>query len=373
MSAGNKIKVCHVSTVHDRYDDRILLKECASLADAGYEVFFVVQAPAPEMAGKVQIVPLRSFESRISRVLFAPWIAFFTSLKTKAKVYHFHDPELIVLAPWYRIFGKKVIFDSHEDVPRQILSKNWISNMFVRKCVAAAYGLVEWWCILFCNKVISVTPEIVARFPRRKQVLVRNFPVLALAGMNEKPPVEKTKPVVIYAGGLSRIRGIKETIQAIESIDGKAELWLLGKWSDENYFEECKAEAGWKHTRYFGNMKPEEVYAYYHLADIGIALLYPEENYLKSLPVKAFEYMACGLPIIMSDFPYWQKNFQEGAIFVNPFNYTDISKAVLTLLSDNEKRMAMGAAGKKAAFEKFSWQQESQALINAYKELTGVH
>ena len=370
---SQKISICHVSTVHDRYDDRILLKECASLAAAGYNVYFVVQAPAPEMIGKVHIVPLREFKSRIVRVLFAPIIAFFKSLGTGSNVFHFHDPELIVLAPWYRLLGKKVIFDSHEDVPRQILSKGWIKSMFIRKCVAGIYALIENFCILFCNKVISVTPEIVARFPAKKQVLIRNFPVLSLALEGKKPLVEKTKPVIIYAGGLSKIRGIKETVCAMDTLGGEAELWLLGKWSGDEYLNECKAEAGWKYVKYFGNIKPEEVYGYYHFADIGIALLYPEENYLKSLPVKAFEYMACGLPIIMSDFEYWKKNFTEGAIFVNPFNPGEISQAIHTLLSDKTKREAMGNAGKKIAFEKFSWQQESLILINAYKELTGVH
>jgi len=371
MTGTKKIKVCHVSTVHDRFDDRIFLKECVSLAKAGYEVFFVVQSPEAVTVEDVHIVPVRSFKNRVARILFAPCAAFFKSLSTKASVYHFHDPELIVLAPWYRLLGKKVIFDSHEDVPRQIYSKTWIKSTFIRRMVSGIYGFVEKCAVLFCNAVISVTPEIVARFPEKKRALVRNFPVLRLAENAQPANEEKKTKVAIYAGGLSHIRGIRETIRAVDTLQGKVELWLLGKWSSEDYLAECRSELGWKYVRYLGNKKPDEVYAYYHLADLGVTLLYPEENYLKSLPVKAFEYMACGLPIIMSDFPYWKQNFPEGAIFVNPFDPVEISNAIRRLVEDEAARKAAGEAGKKMAFENYSWEKESETLIQLYSKLTG--
>ena len=46
------IKVCHMTTVHDRYDSRILKKECVSLANAGYDVTLLVADNLPDESFK---------------------------------------------------------------------------------------------------------------------------------------------------------------------------------------------------------------------------------------------------------------------------------------------------------------------------------
>ncbi|HTF05782.1 MAG TPA: glycosyltransferase [Bacteroidia bacterium] len=368
MSETRKIKVCHISTAHEADDDRIFLKECVSLAEAGYEVYYVVQSEKKEIKSGVHIVPLKRRKGRFSRMYFGVWSAYFHALKTGSTVFHFHDPELLRLAFWFRFFGKKVIFDSHEDVPRQILSKKWVGALWIRRIVSSMYSLYEWWFVLFCHRVVSVTPEITDRFPLKKRVLVRNFPILSLAKSVDRSG--RTKLQAIYAGGLSRIRGIKETIRAIAQLEGRITLTLLGKWNDDDYRSECESEPGWMYTHYAGSVSPDQVFDYYADADIGIALLYPEENYLKSLPVKAFEYMASGIPLIMSDFPYWKANFNEGVIFVNPLDENEIRKAIDRLSTDEKLRLQMGEEGKRSAFGKYSWQKESETLIHAYQELT---
>src|SRR5947199_4372405 len=55
----------------------------------------------------------------------------------------------------FRSCGKKVIFDSHEDVPQQIHSKTWIKSSVVRRTISGVYSLVEKCSVLFCNTVIA--------------------------------------------------------------------------------------------------------------------------------------------------------------------------------------------------------------------------
>jgi len=97
---------------------------------------------------------------------------------------------------------------------------------------------------------------------------------------------KKNKPVIIYAGGLTKIRGIKEIVQAMEYISDDAELWPLGEWENEKFKEECKKLKGWKHTKYLGFKKLEEVYRLMKMADIGVFLIYPEKRHKMGLLLK---------------------------------------------------------------------------------------
>ncbi|MBA7707074.1 hypothetical protein ES703_115939 [subsurface metagenome] len=114
---------------------------------------------------------------------------------------------------------------------------------------------------------------------------------------------------------MSRIRGIKEIIKAMEFIGDKAELWLLGKWENKEFERKCEELKGWQYTKYLGLLPLSKVYRYTKAADVGISILYPTENYVTSLPIKAFEYMACNLPMVMSNFPYWRRIFEKCTLF----------------------------------------------------------
>ena len=69
-------------------------------------------------------------------------------LKAKAldcDVYHFHDPELLPYGIKLKKAGKKVIFDSHEDVSAQIKDKPWIPKI-IRGLVSSIYKAYETHC-----------------------------------------------------------------------------------------------------------------------------------------------------------------------------------------------------------------------------------
>ncbi len=366
MSSERKIKVCHVSTVHESDDARIFLKECVSLSEFGYEVFFVIKNPKKEVLQNVQIIPLTKWNNRFFRMLFGIVEAFFKSIKTHSSVYHLHDPELLLIAPWYKLMGKKVIFDCHEHVAAQIETKTWIGPFFLRKMVAGSYNFAQTILVLFCDAVVVVTPEMMPLFPEKKVVLVRNFPHYKLAG-NEKG-VRNEIPIMIYAGGLSEIRGIKEMLEAIGLLNGKVKLKLMGGWESEKFQAECEKTSGWQYTEYIGYVTMEEVHQHYMQCDAGLLLFLPVKNHLESMPIKSFEYMISGLPIIMSDFPYWRKHFGGAAIFVNPLDIHAIAGAITKLISDSELKKQLSETGLELSKSR-TWKNEAETLFALYKKL----
>jgi len=189
------------------------------------------------------------------------------------------------------------------------------------------------------------------------------LPILEL--IDKVVPVQKRKdkPIVIYAGWLTKIRGTRELIQAMETVGDRAELWLLGKWESEEFRKECAALAGWKYTRYLGFVPLNEIYGYMKSAYIGISLLYPIKYYLTSLPVKAYEYMACSLPMVMSNFSYWQEVFGDFALFANPCDPEEIAAKILFLLDNPDKAKQLGKSGRQLIEQKCNWEIESKKLI----------
>ncbi len=361
------VKVCHISTAHPPFDVRIFHKECVSLAKAGFDVSLVVTHDKEEVVDGVKIIPLPKSKGRLHRMFIKTHFAFYRSLKTKSKIFHFHDPELIGLGILLKILGKKVIYDSHENVSSQIESKKWLGNSLSRKIVKSGFRGIEKLGIWFFDSVISVTPEIVDFLSPKKGLLLRNYPITTLISEARVQEYESDKPILIYVGGLTRIRGIKELCEAVTMTNNKTELWLVGPWESAEFQTECME--GGEHIKYWGFKPLAEVYPLIKKADIGFVTLYPEKNYLNSLPIKAFEYMACSKPMIMSDISYWENTFSGSALFVNPKLPSEIAKKIDELVDDKHFAQQLGKHGKVEVDTNFSWEAESQKLVNLYQSI----
>jgi glycosyltransferase involved in cell wall biosynthesis len=363
-----------MTSVHPPFDIRVFYKMCKSLADARYDVVLIAMIPETAVKEGVRIVPFPMYKNRVKRLLFSPFKMFSMALKEKAAVYHFHDPELLVTAFLLKLSGKKVIYDVHEDYSREINDKYWIKSRFVRKAVSLVYRFIEWTLArFFITRVIAVTTDIAAKFPRKKTVMVRNFVdvemINAAPAKSEKESEKKEKPVIIHVGGLSPAKGIREAVQAVGLLAGRAELRLLGKWGEPGYEEECKSLDGWKYTSYIGSLEPREVYSYLKTADIGLSTQYPVGNFLTALPLKFFEYMACSLPMVISDFPFWREMFGQCSLFADPFKPEQIAERLRYLLDNRQKARELGRQGYRLVAEKYNWNREQKELLALYERL----
>lgn len=361
-------RVCHISTVHSSDDDRIFFKECKTLTE-NYDVYFIVTNRKFETIDNVHIIPLPYNTSRVYRFFVKQYAAFWKAVKVKADIYHFHDPELIFIGVLLKLFGKKVIYDVHEDVPLQILSKEWLGSLKFRKAISGIFNFIEKGLSKHFDGVITVTSGIKKKFSCKRTVVVRNLPIKSL--IDKVSPVDrvKEKPVVIYVGGLTKIRGIQELVDVAGRLNGHVELWLLGKWESDDFKNLCEQTKGWEYTKYFGFMPMDEVYQFLKKADIGCCTLYETGNHLNSLPVKAYEYMTCSLPIIMSKFPLWIENFKDCSLFVDPLNIDEIKEGIIRLLNDKCLRETLIENGRMLIESKYTWESESKRLIDLYEDI----
>jgi glycosyltransferase involved in cell wall biosynthesis len=151
-----------------------------------------------------------------------------------------------------------------------------------------------------------------------------------------------------------------------------ARLVLAGPMSDASSLPtQLAACHGWDRAEYVGWQTRPQVARRLDAARAGLLVLHPTANYLLSYPLKAFEYMAAGLPMIVSDFPLWRELFDDVgcAIFVDPLDPDAVAKAMTWILKNSAEAERMGAKGRVAARARFNWQAEAPKLLSLYDTL----
>lgn len=355
-------KICHFTSAHEALDDRIFLKECVSLRKAGYDVYIVAKGDDSIRDG-VTIKGCGFSKNKLQRLFFFAKHVYKIAKSLDCDVYHFHDPELLPYGIKLKKLGKKVIFDSHEDVPAQILDKEWIPSLF-RKIVSKLYKKYESKAVRMLDAVVVATPHIAEQFEDRtgKIVVIHNYPKLDDIVFHEKT-FEQRERIACYAGGINELRGEKVMLDSMKNVD--ATLILAGD-HDKSTFEN-----GIGKVIYTGKLNRKEVNELYGKARLGLVILLPAHNYVESLPIKMFEYMAAGLPFVASDFPLWKKIVEENncGICVNPRDTNAVSEGCRFLLENPEKGQEMGRKGRELVMKKYNWNVEEEKLLEFYKNL----
>jgi glycosyltransferase involved in cell wall biosynthesis len=362
------LRVCQITTGHDIDDHRILGKECASLSAAGYDVTLVAPAPPGTVRPGVRVVPLAAPPaSRARRMVARPLAAYRAAREADADVYHFHDPDFLPQALRLARQGRRVVYDAHEDLPKQILAKAWVTPI-LRRPASWTAGHLELAVASRLAAVVGSVPPIVERFRGRAQrvALVANFPRLDEITPGPFAARERT---ACYVGDLSRVRGLVELVDAMEHVDG--ELELAGRFDSTFAPSELEARPGWARVRYHGRVGRAEVAALLRRAGVGVLPLRRSPNHAISWPVKLFEYMAAGLPVVATDVEPWNAIIAQHrcGLCVPLDDPRALAAGITQVLDDPDEARAMGERGRAAAVERYSWESQETALLGLYAEL----
>jgi len=364
-------RVAHVTSVHRWDDHRILHKECRSLAAHGYDVHLVCAGSEPAQLDveQVRITRVQRRGGRLYRMLRLGPQLLRVALREQPEIVHIHDSELLVWALLLRRAPTRLVYDVHEDLPAQILSKHWIAQP-LRPFVSRCAGVVERFAARRADAVVLAEPPMLRRQLSRHAVTVQNFPEITTF-RGATPPADP--PYLIYVGGVSLVRGAEEMLDAIEDLGSRTgmRLHIAGPMQPASLGSELMAHPGWQFVEWSEWLNREEIARELAGALAGLVVLHPEPNYIEAYPVKMFEYMAASIPVIASDFPLWRRIIEECScgILVNPLSVAETVAAVDGLLEDSGLRSRLGVSGRACVESRYSWEAQFDGLRALYGEL----
>lgn len=376
MVSGTMSKIAHLTSVHRSDDMRIWRKECQTLAAAGYETLLIAPAAQDEMAGGVQIRALPSANGGADRMRHrltkTNWQLLRLARKERCALYHLHDPELIPIGLLLKLSGYRVVYDVHEDYPKQIHDLKQLP-LWIRELMSRLARAIERWGARCFDGIITATPAIARNFPLGKTTVVQNFPLLHELQSPSSIPFEQRPPWIAYVGGISKIRGIEQVVQAMGRLKANLDtrLKLAGEYSPPHLRDTLQTLPGWQHIDSLGWQSREEVKSLFSHSRAGIVTFHPEQNHLEAQPNKLFEYMSAGIPVIASDFPLWREIVEgnQCGLLVDPLNPETVADAIDWVMNHPSEAQRMGENGRKAVQERYNWERESAQLLEFYRSI----
>jgi glycosyltransferase involved in cell wall biosynthesis len=175
--------------------------------------------------------------------------------------------------------------------------------------------------------------------------------------------------IVMYVGSFARWKGVATLCRAwctIRTQYPDTMLVLVGGTVGElQFFSECAGISEDKRVRVIAHVSPEHVPQYLHASDILVLPNEPvsEEAIHYTSPIKMFEYMASGRPIVASDLPSIREVLSpEIAILVRAGDPDALAQGIITVLEHSEvgEALALEASRKVSQFD---WTSRARSIL----------
>ncbi len=375
--------------------DRRVWQEASTLKKSGYEVSIICpvgkgyEARYEEIDGiHIYRHPL-PFEAEgalgylleYSTALFWEFILTWRVLLTRGfdVIHACNPPDLIfIVAIFFKLFGKKFVFDHHDINPELYEAKFKKKDFFYRLML-----LFERLTYRSADVSIATNESYKKIAIQRggmdsdKVFVVRSGP--SLERLKQTPPVERLKCgkkfLVGYVGVMGKQEGIDYLLQSIQHIVytiGRHDIHfgLVGGGTEiENLKKMASDLKVTDYVSFTGRVPDQELLDMLNTADVCVNPDVANEMNDKSTMNKIMEYMALGKPIVQFDLTEGRVSAQKASLYAKNNDYVDLANKIIQLVDNPELRSEMGLYGKKRVLEDLEWRHEVPKLLAAYEAI----
>ena len=373
-------KIAILTSGHNPFDERLFYKLAQSLKNNDFDTAIFTSTQNINES-KHEII-LKGFASE--------------NLNKRGKINKFRDlliefkPDVVICAEILPILAAykykkelnkicKIIYDLTEWYPESYKSK------LPAPVYYALYPLLyffQYYSIQKVDGIIYGEERKIKRFnfiaPTKKKILISYYPLLKYFDYS-CPPFDEKELTVCFTGLLKEDRGISRFINIAEKIsdaypDINLKVKLIGRFTKPELKDKILKKIMLKE-----NCRLEVVdwLPYYEISnslkDVDICFDLRENNFIynNSLPIKLFEYMACGKPVVYSDIPAIKDLLQDDEIgyFVNPNDEIEIIEKVGRYINDKTTLERHSQKGRELVEQFYNWEMIEKNLINFIKEI----
>ena len=309
-------------------------------------------------------------------------ISVFIFLRHGFDVIHTHNPPdtLVLIAAFYKLFGKRFVYDHHDLAPEMYYAR------FGGSGNPLVYRVLVWFEKLSCrladhiittNQSYRTIEMQRGQAPGERITIVRNGPDLShLRLVAPDPDMRRLcETTLCYVGDMGFHDGLDCLLRSLQHLAfdlkrGDFFCVLVGDgdaWSDMKSLSEQLGLS--EFVSFTGRVAHDEVPRYLSAADICVAPE-PSNTYNdRSTVIKMMEYMALGKPIVAFDLPEHRFTAQEAALYATPNDELDFARQIAALMDDPQRCQQMGQLGRARVEMELAWSYQAERLIEAYETL----
>jgi glycosyltransferase involved in cell wall biosynthesis len=378
MNVGAKLpsrpRVVQVTIGHPPDDGRVRAKIGRSLVRGGFESHILCPGgiAGPDTDGVV-LHPHSISESRVERVRRHKQLAR-AAAALQPDVIHVHEP--IMLGAIVRSRGSaKVVWDVHEDYELELSTREWIPKPF-RRLVWRLWDYRERRLLSKVDLVLVATPPLADRYqPLHPNVeVVPNLTEIEVYAGDH----EWAKPHAVFTGSIFESRGLMQVIEALGKLHDEGldvPMTIAGPMEshdlEKRILHAIEKRGLADSIKYVGILPRDEVIELCRNATIGVVAHLPESQGEVAWPVKMFEYMACGLPLIYTTLGAMVQlaDEHEIGIAVEPFDIDALTNAFRALATDPGRSAHLSSVGRSLNSNRYHWSVIEPTLLRHYEGL----
>ncbi|HKF36158.1 MAG TPA: glycosyltransferase family 4 protein, partial [Ktedonobacteraceae bacterium] len=283
---------------------------------------------------------------------------------------------------FYRLLGKKYIFDQHDLSPEMFKVKFgdhmrplYRLQLFLERC---SYSTA--CTVIAANASFRRIAIERGGCPPNKVFVVRNGPHLKRMNLATPEPELKRgrRYLLAYVGAIAVQDGVEYALHALQELVHKrgrqdVSLVLMGDGDHTSVLRALAHELQLdEYVNFTGWIESEDIVRYLTVADVGLS---PDpQNGLNEFctMIKTLEYMAMGKPVVAFDLAETRFSAQGAALYAVPNRSEDFADKIEMLLDNQELRCKLGALGRKRIEEVLSWDYSQSDLLRVYTALFPV-
>lgn len=375
--------------------DRRVWQEANTLRDAGYLVSIICPTGRGyedkfEVIDDIHIyrynLPLEAegalgYAIEYATALFWSFLLAWRVLLTRGfdAIHACNPPDLFFLiGGFFKLFGKKFLFDHHDINPELYEAKFGRRDFFYRLMLA-----LERWSFRTADISIA-TNESYRRIAIQRGgmdpgrvFVVRSGPSLERLKIGPgEPQLKRGRPYLVgYVGVMGKQEGIDYLLEAVRHMVfdlGRTDVHfgLVGGGTSLDEMKDLAVTLGVAdYVTFTGRVSDADMLAMLNTADVCVNPDVANAMNDKSTMNKIMEYMALAKPIVQFDLTEGRYSAQEASLYAEPNNSKDLALKLLTLLDDPALRARMGSFGRQRVLTELAWGHEEPKLRAAYQML----